>query len=88
MLRDESAQGLRESEPTLEEETSGDKAVQPSVLGFVNHTHAATAEFLDDAVVGDGLSEEWLRVRHSTAMVDFGWRQVNKSARLVSQVQR
>jgi hypothetical protein len=29
----------------------GDEAVQPDVLGFVDHTHAATADFLNDAVV-------------------------------------
>jgi hypothetical protein len=30
-----------------------DEAVQARVLRFVNHVHAATAEFLDDLIVGD-----------------------------------
>jgi hypothetical protein len=32
------------------------------VLGFVDHTHAAAAQFLDDAVVRDGLADHWSRI--------------------------
>jgi hypothetical protein len=28
-----------------------------SVLSFINHTHATAAEFLNDAVVGNGAAE-------------------------------
>src|ERR1700730_10650244 len=31
--------------------------MQPSVLGLVHHTHPATTELLDDAVVRDGLAD-------------------------------
>jgi hypothetical protein len=34
-----------------------DGAVEIGVLGPVNHTHAARAEFLEDAVVRDGLAD-------------------------------
>ena len=44
------------------QEFEGDKAMQPSVLSFVNHAHPAAAELLDDAVVGDGLAD------HRTAL--------------------
>src|ERR1700687_6440263 len=33
------------------------KAMQPSVLSLIDHTHAATTELLDDAVVRDGLAD-------------------------------
>jgi hypothetical protein len=35
----------------LRQEFEGDKAVEPSVLGLVDHTHTAAAEFLEYAVV-------------------------------------
>ena len=31
--------------------------MQPCVLGLVDNTHAATAEFLNDAVVRNGLAD-------------------------------
>src|SRR5579862_3113000 len=33
-----------------------DKSVQSYVFSFVDHTHPATAEFLDDAIVRDALA--------------------------------
>jgi hypothetical protein len=39
------------------QEFEGDEAMQPSILGFVNHAHSAAAELLDDAVVRDVLAE-------------------------------
>jgi len=37
------------------EETQGDEAAQPRVLGLIDHAHATATEPLDDAVVRDGL---------------------------------
>lgn len=34
------------------------EAAKVSVLGFVDHAHAATADFFDNAIVGDGLIEQ------------------------------
>ena len=39
----------------------GDKTVESGVLGLVDHTHAAAAEFLDDAIVRDGLADQFER---------------------------
>jgi hypothetical protein len=35
-----------------------DKSVKPSVLGFVHHTHAATADCFQNAVMRNGLADE------------------------------
>src|ERR1700674_3215366 len=43
----------------LGQELDGDKAMQPSVLSFVNNTHPAATEFLDNAVVRDGSADHW-----------------------------
>ena len=40
----------------------GDKAAELDVLGFVDHTHPAAAELLDNAVVRDGLADHWSRM--------------------------
>ena len=37
-------------------EFQGDGAVQAGVFGFVDHAHAATAEFFENAVVRNGLA--------------------------------
>jgi hypothetical protein len=37
----------------LRQELEGDKAMQPRVFSLVNHTHAAAAQLLNDAVVRD-----------------------------------
>ena len=34
------------------------KPAQLDILGLVNHTHSATAQLLDDAVMGNGLADE------------------------------
>ena len=39
------------------EELEGNGAVQRRVLGLVNDTHAALADFLGDLVVGHGLAD-------------------------------
>ena len=40
------------------EEFQRDKPMQPRVLGFVDHTHAAAAEFFDDPVVRNRLPDK------------------------------
>ena len=41
----------------LGQEFEGNEAVQAGVLSLVNHTHPATTELLDDAVMRDGLPD-------------------------------
>jgi hypothetical protein len=36
--------------------------VQARVLGLVDHTHPTTAQFLDDAVVRDGVADHWRQI--------------------------
>jgi hypothetical protein len=52
----ETLERLRVSGKVLGQEFQGHKASQRSVLCFVNDAHAATTEFFEDAVVGDGLA--------------------------------
>jgi hypothetical protein len=50
-------EGLRIFGYVVGQELEGNKAVELDVLSFVHHTHAAAAEFLDDAVVRDSLAD-------------------------------
>jgi hypothetical protein len=47
------------------EEFKGYEAIKAGVLGLVHHAHPAPAEFLEDALEGDGLADEGVGVRHS-----------------------
>jgi hypothetical protein len=51
-----------------------DAAAKAQVLGLVDHTHAASAELLHDAVVGDGL------VDHGRTNGRWGWAGKSKKA--------
>jgi hypothetical protein len=42
----------------------GDSAVKPGILGLIDDTHPATTQLFQDAVVRNGLAEEWLGVHH------------------------
>ncbi len=53
----EAGEGLRVFGNVVGQELQGDEAVQLHVLSLVDHTHAAAAELLDDAVVRDGLAD-------------------------------
>src|SRR5947207_4474576 len=41
------------------QELQPNEAMQAGVLGLVHNAHAAAAEFLNDAVVRDGLADHW-----------------------------
>ena len=51
----------------------GNEPTKLGVFGFVDDTHPAPAEFLDDAVMRDGLPDHWARILVSEV------RQVNES---------
>ena len=38
--------------------------MQARVFGFIHDTHPAPAEFLKDAIVGDGLADDQVEIRH------------------------
>ena len=53
----EALQGLMVSGYIARQEFQSYEAVQSGVFGLINDTHAATAEFFDDAVMRDGLPD-------------------------------
>src|SRR6266849_4812480 len=46
-----------------------DETAERSVFGLVHHAHPATAELLDDAVMGDGLADQWRGFHPRDAML-------------------
>jgi hypothetical protein len=60
----ESSDGLGIAGKLIGQELQGNEAVKPRVLGFVDDTHTAAAQLLDDAVVRDGLTDELGRRGH------------------------
>jgi hypothetical protein len=58
----EPAQRLLVASQIVRQELEGHEATEPGVLRFVNHAHAAAAELLDDAVVGEGPADQGRRV--------------------------
>src|SRR5580700_180806 len=71
----EAGQSLRIFGNLVRQELQGDKAVQLYVLGLVDHTHPATAEFLDNAIVRDSLADHWADI------LGLQGRQVNEGGR-------
>jgi hypothetical protein len=51
------AEGLRVFRYLVGQELEGNKPAELNIFGLVHHTHPATAELLDDAVVRDGLAD-------------------------------
>src|SRR5579862_2198160 len=63
----EPAQSLRVFRNLVRQELQGDKAVQLYVLGLVDDTHAATAEFLDGAIMRNRLANKRIGTGHVAA---------------------
>jgi hypothetical protein len=60
----EAFEGLMVSGYIVWQEFQCDKTMEARVFGFVDDTHAATAELLDDSVVRDSLADWSLGIRH------------------------
>ena len=58
----ETRQRLRIFGYIVRQKLQGDKAMQLYVFGLVDHAHSAAAQFLDNAVMGDGLADHWRRI--------------------------
>ena len=43
--------------------------MQTCVFGLVDHAHSTAAKFLEDAIVGDGLADKGVGVRHCAAIL-------------------
>src|ERR1700676_4773180 len=66
-----SAERQRVSGYIAGQELQSHEATEFDILSFIDHTHAAAAELLDDAVVRDGLANHWSRIlRLSTEQVN------------------
>ena len=52
----EALERLRIADEIVREEFQRGKPAEPRVFGLVDHTHAAAAQLLDDAIVRDGLA--------------------------------
>ena len=50
----------------VRQELEGNKAMESDVLSLVNHSHDATTELFDDALVGDGLADHCWQVAGET----------------------
>ena len=55
----EAGEGLRVVGNSFGQELQRDEAMQAHVFSLVDHPHSATAEFLHDPVMRDGLSDHW-----------------------------
>ena len=55
----EPCQGLSVFDDVIGQKLQGDKSVEGYVLGLVDDTHAATTKLFDDAVVRDGLADQF-----------------------------
>src|SRR6266576_4427081 len=54
----ETFQSLRITGNVVGQELQGDEAAKLGVLGLVDHTHSAAAQFLQDAIVRNGLAQQ------------------------------
>lgn len=61
-------------------------AAKRDVLSLINYTRAAAAEFFNDAVMRDGLSEVRLGFRHLAHILGCRRSQINEVGELVGQV--
>ena len=72
---------LRVVDHIFGKELEGDEAMEPRVLGFVNHTHSTAAELLDDAVVRNRPAKNGGGINHRQCMLGCDWKQVNLEGR-------
>jgi hypothetical protein len=66
----EAAEGLLVASHFVGKKFQRDEALQASVFGFVNYAHASGTEIFDDAVMGDGETNQRRAVRHESAILD------------------
>src|SRR5579859_3202202 len=72
----ESRERLRVTSHIVRQEFQGNKSLQASVFGFVNNSHAAAAEFFEDAVMRDSLAkhrETMLRGQNKASQRAGSW---------------
>ena len=60
----ETGESLGVRSDVVGEKFEGDEALEAIVFGLVDHAHATTAQFCEDAIVGALFAEERIGVRH------------------------
>src|SRR6266481_674327 len=65
----ESAEGLRVVGEFVGQELQGDVAAELQVFRLIHHTHTPAADPAEDAVMGDGLPNDWTRVFHRAVIL-------------------
>src|SRR6266480_2485606 len=73
-----SLQRLAVSGQVFRKELESNKPVEASIFSLVDHTHPASAKPFHDAVVGDGLPDQRVGVRHLAHILGRGQWQVNE----------
>ncbi len=81
-----SFKGLRVLCQILRQKLQSDEAAQLGVFRFVDHAHPTTAEFLDNAVMRDSLTNERVSAGHVQHMLGGSRRQVNEQEQIVRDV--
>src|SRR5207237_10405108 len=61
-LATETFERLRVLRQFIWQEFERHEAAELNLLGLEDHAHSAPTDLLDDAVVGDGLTNHWLRI--------------------------
>ena len=64
----EALQGLRVAGDVFRKKFQRDEAAEAGVLGLIDHAHTAAAKLFEDAVMGNGLTDEGGSVRHPRAL--------------------
>ena len=82
----ETAEGLRIFGYVVGQELQGHKPAELYVFSLVHHTHSATADLFDDAVMRDGFADQRSCVRHLAHILGCGPDQVNEERPLAGQV--
>jgi hypothetical protein len=54
-----------------------DEALQAGVFGLINDAYASAAQIFDDAIMGDGVTNQGRAVRHESVILDGRSVQVN-----------
>src|SRR5271165_2674897 len=61
----------------IRKKLESDETTETGIFRFVDNAHPAAAHSFQDAVVRDGVTEEWGGVRHSALILGWSRRQVN-----------
>jgi hypothetical protein len=77
-LASKTLESLRIVRDVLRQKFQGNEAIEPRVLGFVNHTHTTAAKFFYNAVMRYSLAFQRRGIGHRAAILAAGEGQVNE----------